>query len=49
VTAANALVAIFSEKESQAARLLNEQAMTRSDAVGFIAHGVVKGSGDAAA
>ncbi|MDB5680161.1 Clp protease N-terminal domain-containing protein [Sphingomonas bacterium] len=49
VTAANALVALFSEQESQAVRLLNEQAMTRSDAVNFIAHGAVKGSGDAAA
>jgi hypothetical protein len=49
VTAANALLALFSEKESQAVRLLDEQAMTRRDAVNFIAHGAVKGSGDAAA
>jgi hypothetical protein len=49
VTGANVLVAIFSEQESRAAHLLAEQAMTRIDAVNFIAHGAVKRGGDAAA
>jgi len=47
VTAANILVAIFSETESHACLFLTEQGMTRSDAVNFIAHGNRKG--DAAA
>jgi hypothetical protein len=49
VTGANVLVAIFSERESRAAGLLIEQKMTRYDAVNFIAHGIVKGGGTAAA
>ena len=49
VTGANVLVAIFSETESHACRSLQSQAMTRRDAVTFIAHGIVKGGGDAAA
>ena len=42
VTGANVLVAIFSELESNAAYFLQEQDMTRYDAVNFIAHGVAK-------
>ncbi|MFN4091778.1 MAG: ATP-dependent Clp protease ATP-binding subunit ClpA [Brevundimonas sp.] len=48
VTGANVLVAIFSERESHAAYFLQEQDMTRYDAVNFIAHGIAKkgGSGE---
>ena len=42
VTGANVLVAIFAERESNAAYFLHEQDMTRYDAVNFIAHGVAK-------
>ena len=42
VTGANVLVAIFAERESNAAYFLQEQDMTRYDAVNFIAHGVAK-------
>ncbi|WP_370302675.1 ATP-dependent Clp protease ATP-binding subunit ClpA [Pseudooceanicola sp.] len=42
VTGANVLVAIFAERESNAAFFLQEQEMTRYDAVNFIAHGVAK-------
>ncbi len=42
VTGANVLVAIFAERESNAAYFLQEQDMTRYDAVNFIAHGVSK-------
>jgi len=42
VTGANVLVAIFAERESNAAHFLQEQDMTRYDAVNFIAHGVAK-------
>ncbi len=41
-TGANALVAIFNEKESQAVYLLNQQGVTRLDVVNYIAHGVRK-------
>ena len=44
VTGANVLVAIFAERESNAAFFLQEQDMTRYDAVNFIAHGVAKDS-----
>jgi len=47
VTGANVLVAMFAETESPAVRVLGEQDMTRQDAVNFIVHGIVKGSGDA--
>ena len=49
VTGANVLVAIFSERESHAAYFLQEQEMTRYDAVNFIAHGIAKkpGAGEA--
>jgi len=42
ITGANALVAIFSERESRAARLLAEQKLTRHDAVEFIMQGTRK-------
>jgi ATP-dependent Clp protease ATP-binding subunit ClpA len=42
VTGANVIVAIFAERESNAAFFLQEQEMTRYDAVNFIAHGVAK-------
>jgi ATP-dependent Clp protease ATP-binding subunit ClpA len=42
VTGANVLVAIFAERESDAAYFLQDQDMTRYDAVNFIAHGVAK-------
>jgi ATP-dependent Clp protease ATP-binding subunit ClpA len=42
VTGANVLVAIFAERESHAAYFLQEQNMTRYDAVNFISHGVAK-------
>src|SRR5205807_2585696 len=42
VTGANVLVAIFAERESHAAYFLQEQEMTRYDAVNYISHGVAK-------
>ncbi len=45
VTGANVLVAIFAERESHAAFFLQEQEMTRYDAVNFIAHGIAKRPG----
>src|SRR6187399_245864 len=45
VTGANVLVAIFAERESHAAYFLQEQDMTRYDAVNFIAHGIAKRPG----
>src|ERR1700709_1733893 len=45
VTGANVLVAIFSERESHAAYFLQQQDMTRYDAVNFIAHGIAKKAG----
>ncbi|MDZ7823778.1 MAG: ATP-dependent Clp protease ATP-binding subunit ClpA [Ahrensia sp.] len=45
VTGANVLVAIFAERESHAAYFLQEQNMTRYDAVNFIAHGIAKRPG----
>jgi hypothetical protein len=43
----NVLVALFSEKESHAVKLLNEQGMRRLDAVNYISHGLTKGGGRA--
>jgi ATP-dependent Clp protease ATP-binding subunit ClpA len=40
VTGANVLVAIFAERESHAAFFLQEQDMTRYDAVNYISHGI---------
>ena len=45
VTGANVLVALFSERESHANFFLQEQDMTRYDAVNFIAHGISKKPG----
>ena len=42
VTAANVLVAMFSERESHAVYFLQEQDMTRFDAVNYISHGIAK-------
>ena len=42
VTGANVLVAIFSERESHAVYFLQEQEMTRLDAVSYISHGTTK-------
>ena len=47
VTGANVLVAIFAERESHAAFFLQEQEMTRYDAVNFISHGISKRPGAA--
>ena len=45
VTGANVLVAIFAERESHAAYFLQEQEMTRYDAVNYISHGIAKRAG----
>ena len=45
VTGANVLVAMFAERESHAAYFLQEQNMTRYDAVNFISHGIAKRPG----
>ncbi len=45
VTGANVLVSIFAERESHAAYFLQEQDMTRYDAVNYISHGVAKKPG----
>ena len=42
VTGAHVLVAIFAERESHAAYFLQEQEMTRYDAVNYITHGIAK-------
>src|SRR4249919_2492241 len=49
VSGANVLVAIFAERESHAAYFLQEQQMTRYDAVNYISHGIAKrpGAGEA--
>src|ERR1700681_2957047 len=45
VNGANVLVAIFAERESHAAYFLQEQDMTRYDAVNYISHGIAKRPG----
>src|SRR3974377_1145699 len=45
VTGANVLVAIFAERESHAAYFLQEQDMTRYDAINYISHGIAKRPG----
>ena len=45
VTGANVLIAIFAERESHAAFFLQEQEMTRFDAVQYVSHGVAKRPG----
>lgn len=42
ITGANVLVAIFSMRESHAVYYLQEQDMTRFDAVNFVAHGIAR-------
>jgi ATP-dependent Clp protease ATP-binding subunit ClpA len=42
VSGANVLVALFSERESHAVYFLQQQDMTRLDAVSFISHGIAK-------
>ncbi len=42
VTGANVLVALFSERESHAVFFLQEQEMSRLDAVNYISHGIAK-------
>ena len=42
VTGANVLVAMFSERESHAVYYLQEQDMSRFDAVNYISHGIAK-------
>jgi ATP-dependent Clp protease ATP-binding subunit ClpA len=44
VTGANVLVALFSERESYAVYFLQQQDMSRLDAVSYISHGVGKGA-----
>src|SRR6202051_4201681 len=45
VTGANVLVAIFAERESHAAYFLQEQEMTRYDAVNYTSHAIAKRPG----
>lgn len=45
IKGSNVLVALFSEKETDAVRLLARQGMTRLDAVNFMAHGIRKEPG----
>ena len=45
VTGANVLIAIFAERESHAAYFLQEQDMTRYDAVNYVSHGIAKRPG----
>jgi len=48
VAGASVLVAIFAERESHAAYFLEEQEMTRHDAINYISHGMVRRGGDTA-
>ncbi len=48
VTGSNVLVAIFSEKQSQAVYFLNLQDITRLDVVNYISHGMPQISGESA-
>jgi ATP-dependent Clp protease ATP-binding subunit ClpA len=45
VTGANVLVAMFAERESHAVYFLQEQDMTRFDAVNYISHGIARRRG----
>jgi ATP-dependent Clp protease ATP-binding subunit ClpA len=45
VSGANVLVALFTERESHAVYFLQEQNMTRLDAVSYISHGIAKRPG----
>ena len=46
VTGANVLVAMFSERESHAVYFLQEQEMSRLDALNYISHGIAKVIGE---
>ncbi len=46
VTGANVLVAIFGEKDSHAVYYLNQQDVTRLDAVNYLSHGIAKQGGE---
>ena len=46
VTGANVLVAMFSERESHAVYFLQQQEMSRLDAISYISHGVSKRPGE---
>jgi hypothetical protein len=46
VKTTNVLVAIFSEKESHAVKLLGEQGVSRVDVVNYITHGIMKGDAE---
>ncbi|MEZ5441035.1 MAG: ATP-dependent Clp protease ATP-binding subunit ClpA [Lysobacterales bacterium] len=46
VSGANVLVAIFAEKDSHAAFLLQQNGVTRLDVVNFISHGITKGASE---
>ena len=48
VTGANVLVAIFAEKDSHAAYLLQQNGVTRLDVVNYISHGITKSGSEAA-
>jgi len=48
VTGANVLVALFSERESYAVYFLQQQDLTRLDAVSYLSHGIGKGGKPAA-
>jgi Clp amino terminal domain, pathogenicity island component/LTXXQ motif family protein len=48
VTGANVLVAMFAERESHAVYFLQQQDMTRFDAVNYISHGIPKAHGSSA-
>ena len=47
VTGANIVVAMFSERESRSVYFLQEQEMSRLDAVNYISHGIAKAPGRA--
>ncbi len=47
VTGGNVLVALFSERESHAVYFLQQQEMSRLDAVNYISHGIAKVQGEA--
>jgi ATP-dependent Clp protease ATP-binding subunit ClpA len=42
ISGANVIIALFSERESYAVHFLQEQDMTRFDAINFISHGILK-------
>ena len=48
VTGANVLVAIFGEKDSHAVYFLNQQDVSRLDAVNYLSHGIAKQGSDEA-